>query len=322
MGRYTVGTGFSGIGVPDLAARLLGMHTVWQIERDPFCQKVLRKNFPEVEILIGDIFDAHNLPHVDIEVFGFPCQPFSLAGKRQGERDPRYLVPEMLRVIDETKPRVCLLENVPGFASIDDGRTFKRLLGALAEMGLDAEWGHLRASDFEAPHQRERFWLITYASEKSGGDTCQELGNPKRSGCNRHAWRRSGAQLAHRHSQLEDSSGERLQECHFSEGVGSAQLTAGRFGANGESGQWGTKPGLGRVIDGCADRLDGFIPYPARPGEQQYDFEPPRLTMRRDQRSPRLKALGNTMAFDVAFALMAAIQSWLVEQDDAMAVRA
>src|SRR5690606_37716656 len=101
---YTVGTLFSGIGVPDLAAELLGMTTVWQVEKEPFAQKVLRKNFPNAA-LYGDIFEVSNLPYVDVVVAGFPCQPFSLAGKRMGEKDDRYLVPEMFRVIEEVQPR-------------------------------------------------------------------------------------------------------------------------------------------------------------------------------------------------------------------------
>lgn len=315
MTPYTIGTAFSGIGVPDLAARLLGMETVFQIEKDEFCQRVLRKHFPEAT-LYGDIFDVSNPPYVDVFAAGFPCQPFSVAGRRQGERDERYLVPEMLRVIDETKPRVCLLENVPGFASLDDGRTFKRLLGALAEMGMDAEWGHLRASDFGAPHQRERWWLVAHsassewvAGRKITGELRAQMGDTDRN--NTYGY---GGELGYADS--ERLQGQRTARQSVM-GTRYRAWTSEGTGYRG-NGERATQSRLGRVLDGTAHRLDGFVPYPARPGQAQFDFEPPRVTTRKDLRAARLKALGNTMAFDVAFALMAAIQAWLISQDEAV----
>lgn len=182
MTTYTVGTGFSGIGVPDLCARLLGMRTLWQIENNKFCQQILRKNFPEVETLYEDIHDVSQPVYTDLQVYGFPCQPFSISGLQRGEKDERYLVPEMLRVIDETRPRVVLLENVPRFASLDDGYSFKNLLQALAQMGFDAEWGHLRASDTGAPHERERWFCVAYASQFGRQQRRDTGGNHQRLG--------------------------------------------------------------------------------------------------------------------------------------------
>ena len=273
---YTVGTLFSGIGVPDLAAELLGMTTVWQVEKEPFAQKVLRKNFPDAA-LYGDIFEVSNLPYVDVVVAGFPCQPFSVAGKRMGEKDERYLVPEMFRVIEEVQPRVALFENVPGFASIADGNTFRDFLRALAEMGFDAEWGHISASDFGAPHRRERWWCVAYANGRRRAQ--------------RHAAVRRISQLDEGRA-VPDNSGSTRR--------------------NGRQ----TQPRLGRNAAWLAHWLDGFE-WPAGPGEQQKSWEPPRVVSGRvPDRAARLKALGNTMAFPVVYAIMSNIKAAL-ENDDA-----
>lgn len=157
----TVGSLFSGIGGIDYAFREAHFEIKWQVEIDAFCRQVLAKHFPDT-VRHADIYDCHDLPHVDVLTAGFPCQPFSLAGKRLGEQDERYLIPEMFRVIQEVKPHVILFENVPGFASITDGSTFRDFLRALAAIGFDAEWTHLRAADAGAPHQRERWFCIAY----------------------------------------------------------------------------------------------------------------------------------------------------------------
>lgn len=159
----TIGSLFSGIGGIDLAAHWAGFQTVWMVEKDAFCQSVLCRHWPDV-LGYGDIFGTRNLPYVDVVAGGFPCQPFSVAGKRRGKADDRYLLPEMLRIVSEVQPRVVFFENVPGFASLNDGAEFRWLLRTLAEMRYDAEWCHLRASDFGAPHQRERWLLVAYTT--------------------------------------------------------------------------------------------------------------------------------------------------------------
>lgn len=363
--NYTVGTGFSGIGVPDLVARLLEMDTLWQIEKDAFCQKVLRKNFPEVPNLYGDIFDAHPC-YVDIAVFGFPCQPFSGAGKQLGERDPRYLVPEMLRVIDECKPRVVVLENVPGFTSLNDGKSFKGLLRTLAKMGFDAEWGHIRASDVGAPHTRERWWLVAYAnsqrrSEPQAGDAAlheqwQRAAYQRRGETEFHAFIAGGSPLAYADScgrrQGRNHRGKRyllrnvyrnapqdqpkrqewqrwLGSSDAAPELGDTHRTGRReqraavavqpqfFAAQctGRGNGTETQPRMGRVIDGTADWLDGYRPYPSRPGELQAEWEPRRVTGDTENRAARLKALGNSMVVDVLFEVMSSILTWLKTQD-------
>src|SRR5689334_7839605 len=105
---------FSGIGGFALAARWAGFETFLFCEIDPFCQKVLNKNFPKVPIF-GDIkFLSVQYHQVDILTAGFPCQPFSVAGKQKGKNDDRYLWPETFRIIKLSHPHWLILENVPG----------------------------------------------------------------------------------------------------------------------------------------------------------------------------------------------------------------
>src|SRR3990172_13197899 len=102
----TVGSLFAGIGGFDLGLERAGFQIKWQVEKDEWCKKILEKHWPGVR-RYKDIHEvgAHNLEAVDLICGGFPCQPFSIAGKRKGEEDDRHLWPEMLRVISELKPR-------------------------------------------------------------------------------------------------------------------------------------------------------------------------------------------------------------------------
>lgn len=165
---------FSGIGGIDLAAHWAGFETIQFVEKDPFCQSVLRKNFPGVPIH-DDVrtFDGRLFGDTTLMSAGFPCQPFSGAGKRQGIADDRYLWPEVARVLCEAKPQWFLGENVRGLLSIDDGRTFGDILADLAHMGYRVGWSCFGADEAcEAPHKRDRVFIVGYMahaySELSG----------------------------------------------------------------------------------------------------------------------------------------------------------
>ena len=112
------GSLFSGIGGFDLAARWAGFTNVWQCEIDPYCQALLKKRFPEVETLYGDIREVKHPASVDIISGGFPCQPFSVAGKRRGMEDDRNLWPELLRIIEIVRPTWAVCENTYGILSL------------------------------------------------------------------------------------------------------------------------------------------------------------------------------------------------------------
>jgi len=174
------GSLFAGIGGIDLGLERAGMECAWQVEIDPFCQKVLAKHWPEVD-MYGDIKEvgSHNLTPVDLICGGFPCQPHSLAGKREASGDERDLWGEMFRVVCEVNPRWVLAENVPGLLSSEAGRFFGRVLRDLASVGYCVEWESIPAAAFGAPHIRERIVIIAHADitrleEREGTNTGRE----------------------------------------------------------------------------------------------------------------------------------------------------
>jgi len=176
---FTHGGLFEGIGGFSYAFEAAGFQTVWAVENNPFCQQVLAVRFPQAR-LYGDIFDCADLPYVDVLTAGFPCTPFSVAGKGLGDRDARYLAPEMMRVIEEVYPRVILFENVPRFTTLDSGRYFKWLLQQLADLRYDAEWCYLRASDAGAPHLRKRWFCVAVRTSFGRADVVYAGGERQR----------------------------------------------------------------------------------------------------------------------------------------------
>lgn len=156
---------FSGIGGFALAAKWMGWETVQFVEIDSFCQKVLQKNFPNVPIH-GDIKTFNGTPlmgTIDILTGGFPCQPFSTAGKRKGNEDDRYLWPEMLRVIGEIQPSFIVGENVYGLVNWSGGLVFEEVQASLEDKGYQVAPVILPACAKGAPHRRDRIWFIANA---------------------------------------------------------------------------------------------------------------------------------------------------------------
>ena len=176
----THGSLFAGIGGFDLGFERAGIKTVWQVEIDPFCRKVLEKHWPEVK-RYGDIRDCRDMPHVDIVSGGFPCQPVSLAGKRRAQSDKRWLWGDFERAVCDLRPRFVVVENVPGLFTAG----FGDVMGGLAALGLSAEWAVFSACEFGAPHTRERVFVVAYPPCESRRWKCgrifqQKDGNEKR----------------------------------------------------------------------------------------------------------------------------------------------
>ena len=156
---WTYGSLFTGIGGIDLGLESVGMRPLWQSEIDPYCCRVLAKHWPDTPNL-GDVttIDWSTVERPDAICGGYPCQPFSLAGRRQGEADARHLWPHMARAIRELRPRYAILENVPGHRSLG----FGDVLRDLAESGYDAEWDCIPALAVGAPHWRDRVFIVAY----------------------------------------------------------------------------------------------------------------------------------------------------------------
>lgn len=159
--RPTFGSLFSGIGGFDLGLERAGWEAAWQVEINEFRRRVLAKHWPDVP-RYEDIRELEELPYVDLIAAGFPCQPFSVAGRNRGEADERNLWPETIRVLRMVGPRLALLENVPGLLAHG---YFGTILGDLSEAGYDAEWFCVLASYFGATHRRERLFIVAYRND-------------------------------------------------------------------------------------------------------------------------------------------------------------
>ena len=166
---------FSGIGGFSLGLERAGMRTVAFCEIDPFCRRVLAKHWPDVPCY-GDI---RTLPHVgcDIIAGGFPCQPWSVAGKRRGAQDDRHLWPEMFETIMRERPAWVIGENVTGFSLMG----LDNALDDLESVGYEARTFVIPACAVGAPHRRDRIWIVAYAER---GESRQESHNgaPRRMG--------------------------------------------------------------------------------------------------------------------------------------------
>ena len=155
---------FSGIGGFALGLDSTGFfETVKFVEKDKYCQKVLRKNFPNIPIE-EDIKNVKGKEYsADVVVGGFPCQPFSVAGKQKGTNDDRYLWPEMLRLIREIKPEFVIGENVQGIINLQDGMVLRQVQDQLESEGFEVQCFLIPASGIGAWHQRYRVWIVGHS---------------------------------------------------------------------------------------------------------------------------------------------------------------
>jgi len=158
-----VGSLFTGYGGLDTA---VGGELAWYAEIDKAACEVLANLYPNVPNL-GDItkIDWTQVEPVDVLTGGYPCQPFSHAGKRKGKNDERHLWPHVRDAIDTLRPEYAVLENVGGHVTLG----FANVLSDLATIGFDAEWGTFRASSVGAPHQRKRLFIIAYPTRGAWG---------------------------------------------------------------------------------------------------------------------------------------------------------
>ena len=166
----THGSLFSGIGGFDLAAEWAGFTNLFNCEWEEFPRKVLKHHFPNAE-QYGDIkeFDATTYSgRIDILSGGFPCQPFSVAGKRKGTEDERYLWKEMLRIIGECKPRWVVGENVRGLVNWSTGLVLEACYSDLENLGYSVQSFIIPACATNAPHRRDRVWIVAHNHNGDG----------------------------------------------------------------------------------------------------------------------------------------------------------
>jgi DNA (cytosine-5)-methyltransferase 1 len=214
----THGSLFSGIGGFDLAAEWMGWENIFHCEWNSFGQKVLKYHFPN-SISYEDITKTDFTIHrgrIDILTGGFPCQPYSMAGKRLGKEDERHLWPEMLRAIREIRPRWVVGENVLGLVNWSGGLVFHEVQADMEAEGYEVQQYVLPACAVNAPHRRDRVWFVAYASSNGGQKNCKSKreeneGNTKQFKCiynNGYAAHPNGNGLNERNGNDEEQSGE------------------------------------------------------------------------------------------------------------------
>lgn len=273
---------FSGIGGFDLAAQWMGWENVFQVEIDDFCQKVLAKNFPNVT-RYGDIkqFDGTKYTGaIDILTGGFPCQPYSTAGQRKGKEDSRHLWPEMLRIIGEIQPSFIVGENVNGLVNWSRGLVFEEVQADLENKGYQVQSYLLPACAKDAPHRRDRVWVIAYT------DSIRSSGVEESS--NGHEYKAGGTAFCKPHPYRikwfdSNANGQRLQR-----------------------GQNGFKP---------TERQESTYEQPERYNQfsrQNWTYFPSQPSVCRgddgiSDRLDRIKSLGNAIVPQVAFEIFKAI---------------
>ncbi len=268
---------FSGIGGFSLASQnICGEdHNILAfVEIDEFCQKVLKKHWPDVPIFddIKGFKKGDTNGKIDLLTGGFPCQPFSIAGRRKGKTDDRYLWPEMFRVIRETKPTWIVGENVPGILNMG----LETTVLDLEKEGYEVELFVLPACSVGAWHKRDRVWIVAHFenvanSDNTGNGTSEHETNGDRQTIHER-WKRQSQFESGRQSwndsadiceTISNSSNERLQgseQCGNNEEETSRgkTSTAGSITECGsDAGRyWEFEPNVGRVAHGVPNRVD------------------------------------------------------------------
>ena len=322
MTKFTFGSLFAGIGGLDLGLERAGMVCKWQVEIEPFCQKVLAKHWPDVR-RYEDVKECgkHNLETVDLICGGFPCQPHSVAGKRRGAEDDRNLWPEYLRIVTELRPNWVLGENVPGIIS---NAYIDTVLSDLEGAGYACTAVGVPAIALNAPHRRQRIWIVAHSSEERAWNIAGEIGANSRGksrrdeqalrqdnredGTNRtYSTSCTAADMAHSGSarcNTEDWGGF---VCHTNgdcESKVRQEQQQSRTECDGETaanilseGKWDVESDMGRTSNGVSRRLDGDLTNWWADG---WEDGVPRVADGIANRVARLKSLGNAVVPQVA----------------------
>lgn len=235
----TFGSLFAGLGGIDLGFERAGLECKWQVEIDDYATRVLEKHWPRVH-RERDIREcgSHNLKPVDVIAGGFPCQDISYAGRGaglEGERSGLFF--EAVRLVRELRPRFVVLENVAALLN----RGLDRVLGALAEIGFDAEWHCVPAAAVGAPHIRDRTFVLAYSTNNWSG------------------WREQQSQSGNETRHVANPESKRLQGCGSESLARGPELSLSTLrggGSNAGGDHWKVEPDVGRVAHGIPKRVD------------------------------------------------------------------
>ena len=258
-----------------MAAEWAGFETVAQCEIDEYASKVLAKNFKgvpnlhDIRTVTNERLAEFGIDGKEITVVsaGFPCQPYSLAGKGRGDCDSRDLWGEVARVLGEIKPPWFVGENTPGLFARQNQRFFRRVLDDLTALGYSVGWGIWGACDVGAPHRRERVFFIANRNisdatiERCDSDEIQR-GEFKESGDEKNTRRvqESGVQFERVCSSIPYSASD-VVGMFRSEGEtqrprNSRSDNGNRTQRDASGERWQTEPDVGRVVDGISARVD------------------------------------------------------------------
>lgn len=300
---------FSGIGGLDLAAEWAGFETVGQCEFADYPTKVLEKHWPDVPrwrdirtLTKESFYERTGLRTVDVISGGFPCQPFSVAGKQKGKGDDRYLWPEMLRVIRELRPHCVVGENVPGILKIAAGQVVKDL----EQAGYHVVVLCFEAAAVGAWHRRARVFFVAYAD---GARSCEGT-DEKHTASGEFAtqFRPSASSKA-----LADAEGERGQGCPAirpavqAEGTGEMQSDKCRCDAS-----------TNNTVRGGCDGNDRRKESQELANGRCWAVEPDvgRVVARLSHRVDRLKCLGNAVVPQQAYPIFRALREELTRMEE------
>lgn len=257
---------FSGVGGGLLGSLLLGFVPIGYVEWDEYCQRVIAQRIKDGILPAAPIFtDVRKFVQsgaaeqyrgvADVVTGGFPCQPFSVAGKRKGADDERNMWPATLDIIRIIRPRFAFLENVPGLFATG---YFHTILADLAALGMDARWGVVSAASVGAPHRRERLWIAAYPksqqdrrlqqrgiqSDTGAGGEVSDTSSNRREKHNKN--KRTIPEF--------DENGDAVCDTECSGLTGDAWRWTGQESTNGR--WWTTEPQLGRLANGVPRRVD------------------------------------------------------------------
>jgi DNA (cytosine-5)-methyltransferase 1 len=220
------GSLFSGIGGFDLAADRMGWDNVLHCEINEFGRKILNHYWPKA-ISYDDITKTDFTIHtgqIDILTGGFPCQPYSQAGKRKGKEDSRHLWPEMLRAIREIQPTWVVGENVRGLTNWNGGMVFDEVQAELEAEGYEVLPFLLPACAINAPHRRDRIWFIAYCASKQSERV--QFEQREFSEQEQREFRRNNSKMGNRYATNPDHNG-----CERINGKHEVNTSEGRFNA-------------------------------------------------------------------------------------------